>query len=602
MTRARTLGRLLATGAAAVTVAALGLAAPPASAAPAGHAAKPAPVDPSAVGRSRAPRAAAAAPATSTHTVPNELLRQTLAEGDADAQPEPNISALCQDTIGQLNVYNPVAPNVDAINHDTTVTVGSQTGCQAAQNETSIAVNPVNPNAIVAGANDYRVFVNREGRNDSTGWAYASRDGGRTWTDTQVPGLVQQTGATGALRAMDAAGDPAVAWGPNNTVYYANLVFSRAAPAPGGTEGASGMVVSVSHDGGFTWDQPTILTIDGANPDGTFAPTRFFNDKEWIAVDPFRGTVYVSWTKFTDNPDGSYLESPIVVVKSTDGGRHFTAPTRVSPSLAGFTGGITPFAQGSNPAVQNDGTLQIAYETSVCANVNCDQAADHDATVVATSRDGGRTFRTTEVALNFDFPTNEDVGRATLTGENFRLNSYPQLTVDRFTNRLWVTWADNRNGQYNGSTSVKTNGDALVTSSANGRDWTPLKTVGTAADEVFPAVAALGGRVAVTYYTRTYDPHGIGLDYAYQAGWGDRVATGRAHRITTQTSNPGVQFVGIGLMSGQVLQGVFIGDYSAVAVGLDFRIHPCWTDFRGNPGTTSPNQDAMSQSISLFQD
>ena len=48
---------------------------------------------------------------------------------------------------------------------------------------------------------------------------------------------------------------------------------------------------------------------------------------------------------------------------------------------------------------------------------------------------------------------------------------------------------------------------------------------------------------------------------------------------------------------GTVLQGVFIGDYSAAAMGFDFRLHPCWTDFRGNPGTTKPNQDAYTQSI-----
>jgi hypothetical protein len=44
---------------------------------------------------------------------------------------------------------------------------------------------------------------------------------------------------------------------------------------------------------------------------------------------------------------------------------------------------------------------------------------------------------------------------------------------------------------------------------------------------------------------------------------------------------------------------VFIGDYSGAALGLDFRLHPCWTDFRGNPGRTAPNQDAYTQSISL---
>jgi hypothetical protein len=45
---------------------------------------------------------------------------------------------------------------------------------------------------------------------------------------------------------------------------------------------------------------------------------------------------------------------------------------------------------------------------------------------------------------------------------------------------------------------------------------------------------------------------------------------------------------------------VFIGDYTAVSIGADLRIHPSWTDFRGRPGVTSPNQDAYTQSISLL--
>jgi hypothetical protein len=73
----------------------------------------------------------------------------------------------------------------------------------------------------------------------------------------------------------------------------------------------------------------------------------------------------------------------------------------------------------------------------------------------------------------------------------------------------------------------------------------------------------------------------------------------RLHRVTTQTSNPQIQFVALGAVTGNVLQGVFIGDYTAVALGSDGVLHPCWTDFRGKPGVTAPNQDAYTQGISL---
>jgi hypothetical protein len=541
---------------------------------------RPAPVDPSGT-RGFAPRVAAPA---SRPNVPNELLAKTLFEEDENA-PEPAVSALCQDYLGQPNPYPAVAPNVDVIHDDTVVQAGSQTGCQSAQNETTIAVNPFNSNNLVAGSNDYRVFNARESRNDSSGWAYTSFDGGRTWLNVQLPHLVFSTGATGALSDMDGAGDPAIAFGPHNTVYYANISFSR-------LNGGSAVTLSVSHDGGRTFGEPTLIALDGADADGNPVDTEIFNDKEWVGADPLTGEVYVSWTRF------SATDSPIMVRRSTDFGRTFAPAVQVSPDTSDFHGGITSFDQGSIPQVGNDGTLYIAYEASVCDTLACTGPNDHDAIVVATSKNHGRTFKNTEVALDFDFPANEDVGSSTLTGLNFRINSFPQMAYDRLTGKLWITWADDRNGQYDGSTSVKTNGDNFLVSSSDGRHWSGLTRVGTSADEVYPAVAAVAGRVAVTSYTRKYDPAGINIDYAMWTGWGNRL--GPIHRVTTVSENPNVQFVGIGLESGEVLQGEFIGDYTAVAMGLDFKVHPCWIDFRGNPALNTPNQDVYTQSLSAF--
>ncbi len=567
------------------------LASQPASAAPGGRAyarsggiQRPAPVD----ARSGGTRAPARVAPSATHNVPNELLAKTLFEGDADQAGEPNISAQCVGELGSPNPYPNPAPNVDVIHGDTTVPVGSQIGCQSAQNETPIAVNPFNPRNLVGGANDYRVFNTRESRNDSSGVAYTTFDGGATWTDVQLPHLTFQTGATGALSDMDSAGDPVVAFGPHNTVYYANIAFSR-------LNGGSAITMSVSHNGGLTFGEPSIVQLDGVNPDGTPTDTNIFNDKEWIGADPFSGTVYVTWTRFDGN-----TESPIMVRKSTDFGRTWGAAVRVAPGMTGFSGGITPFDQGSNPVVGNDGTLYVAYEASVCETLNCDQPTDHDAVVIATSHNGGRTFRNVEASLDFDFPTNEDVGSATLTGLNFRINSFPQMTIDRLTGKLWVTWADDRNGSYGGSESVKTNGDNFVISSSDGRHWSGLTRVGTANDEVFGAIAALGGRVVVSSYTRHYDPSGFFLDFAMWKGWGNGIGSAPIQRVTTVSEDPNVQFVGVGLITGDTLQGVFIGDYTAIAIGIDFKVHPMWTDFRGNPGTNTPNQDAYTQSLSAF--
>jgi hypothetical protein len=549
------------------------------------HGLRPAPVDQSGVARAArlAPNTAATA---SRPNVPNELLSKTLFDDDA-RQPEPNLSALCQSYLGQPNPYGPIAPNVDMINGDTVVQAGSQTGCQSAQNETTIATNPFNPLNLVAGTNDYRIFNTREGRNDGSGWAYTTFNGGKSWLNVQLPHLTFQTNATGALSDMDSAGDPAIAFGPHNTVYYANIAFSR-------LNLGSAVTLSVSHDGGMTWDDPTIIALDGVDANGNPLDTPNFNDKEWVGADPLTGTVYVSWTQF------NATESPILVRRSTDFGKTFAPAVQVSPDTTNFNGGITSFSSGSIPQVGNDGTLYIAYEAAVCDTLNCDSPNDHDAVIVATSRNHGQTFKNAEVSLDFDFPPNEDVGRSTLTGLNFRINSFPQMAYDRVTGKLWVTWADDRNGQYNGFTSIKTNGDNFVVSSSDGKHWSAPTKVGTADDEVYGAIAAVGGRVALTSYTRHYDPTGINLDYAMWTGWGSGIGSAPIQRVTTASENPNVQFVGVGLLSGQTLQGEFIGDYTAVAMGPDFKVHPCWTDFRGNPALNTPNQDAVTQSLSAL--
>lgn len=506
-------------------------------------------------------------------------------ESESFDDPDPAASGLCRSST--FNSTNPYAPttNVDAINGDPVNNSGfSSFGCVTAQNETTVAVNPTNPQNVVAGTNDYRVCCDLDGLNDTTGWAYYSMDGGATWTDVQVPRLTVETGGKGNFKKVDSAGDPALAFGPDGTLYYANIVFAR-------DTYASGVAVSVSKNGGATWSDPTMVKFDNT--------IKIFNDKEWIGAGP-KGVV-LTWTRFVMDQDGNYLGSPIVMAVSRDRGK---AWTQIGSPVSDNT---HPYNQGSMPVFAPNGTLYVAYEASAP-----ETGYSQDATIVARSTDLGKHFSQTTIGRVYDdldcYPQYE--GSQTLTGEHFRLNSYPSISVDPTNGHVAVVWSDDQGagscGTGGSSFVGTTNAVVKIVTSNNGTSYTaPLQI--SAGDTLFPSVAANGGKIAVSYYTRAYSPDTdvcravtgndpdtapadggipVCLDYAARSstdGFGSET------RLTTESSNPYIQFA----------DGSFIGDYSQIAIGSNGVAHPVWTDFRGNPnpGGTRANQDAYTQAF-----
>jgi hypothetical protein len=467
-------------------------------------------------------------------------------------------------------------------------TGSSNLGCRTPQNETTIAVNPTNARNLIAGANDYRVVSPRSGLNDGSGWAYVSSDGGATWTNVLLPGLTLQTGGQGNFKKMDSAGDPVIAFGPDGTAYYANIVFSR------GTF-ASGIAVSVSSDGGATWGMPNMVSFSDSG--------NFFHDKEWIGAGR-DGRVVVTWTRFNQGPKGAgYLESPIVGAISFDRGKTWNRQSFPVSDNA------HPYNQGSQVGFAPNGDLYVAYE-----GANPDTGYQTDSLMLARSTDDGRTFSQATLARVYDdldcYPVYN--GRQTLTDMHFRLNSYPAMSIDPASGRIALAWADQQgSGTCGGGGSSFTGTTANTTKLVHGT-WGSFSSVLTIAgggttDTVFPAVAAGAGKVTVSYYTRAYrgthdaavckvkipdiDPgpvvatevtaNSVCLDYAARTVTVSSGALGAERRLTSHGSNPFVQFA----------NGAFIGDYTQIAVGSDGVAHAAWTDFRGRPGTTSANQD-----------
>src|SRR3989442_10766984 len=143
------------------------------------------------------------------------------------------------------------------------------------QQETTVAVNPLDPQNIVEGNID-------RAPNPATNTFSFTTDGGQTWT---FGGPVPLENST------DAAGDPALSADADGNFYYSYLDDI----IPNGRAiTRTDLVVAKSTDGGRTFSTSSVA-LQGS-------PTEF-PDKDYIGVDgwagsPFRGNIYVGWTDF----------------------------------------------------------------------------------------------------------------------------------------------------------------------------------------------------------------------------------------------------------------------------------------------------------------
>ena len=468
----------------------------------------------------------------------------------------------------------------------------------APQNETAIAVDPNNPNRIVAAANDY---VTRtwsctvdgtpcSALGDAYSGTYFSNDGGQTWccaaTDpshlgTLIPGVEHLTGGP-----YDAGGDPALAFDSQGNVFYAGLGFDRTSP-PNTVTVSKGTFTG----GNLTWGAPTFI---GA----TTAPS-VLNDKEWIGVDWHSGSsyqdrVYVSWTRYIFNAfNGAYVQSPIFFAYSTDGGQTFSTPTSISANVL--------YDQGSRSVVGYDGSVYVFFE-------GAKRLSTRDSTFVVKSTDGGVTFGTPVAVSKL-----QDI--ATPANAVFRVNSFP--AADAAPNGdLYVAWSSqmsNSGGLCASTTNSGCHAAALYSKSSDGgATWSapapifPALDASYRAPEGYPApdglVAPASRRVDTFWPGVAASPSGRVYMSAYAADvvspWQTckTAAAGVEGRINCLELNGYIHNARLDYAVADLTTGVtnivsthpintrygfgggFIGDYTALAVGSDDLFHALWTD------------------------
>ena len=217
------------------------------------------------------------------------------------------------------------------------------------QNEPTIALNPINPNFLIAGSNDEQrqpacgpgAVRGATVASDcsffpgvGTSGIYTSSDGGGTWVNR---GLLDGQAAWQGKGVLS-DGDPVIAYGPKpdaaGRFNYANgaRAYYSSLASISSAKGIEYIIVSTSDDNGLTWGAPVVATTKTSASD--------FNDKNWITVDtnassPYFGRVYVSWTEFRSRGNGS---EPVMVSSSSDGGASYSAPNQLSPAGNNGTG------------------------------------------------------------------------------------------------------------------------------------------------------------------------------------------------------------------------------------------------------------------------
>lgn len=332
------------------------------------------------------------------------------------------------------------------------------------------------------------------------------------------------------------AGDVSVAIDRHGHAFLCYIAFDKTGVTSywGLAGSRGGIFVRRSLDGGATWEQEPRVVVE--HP--VTKPVLPWEDMPSIVADtraksPFVGNLYIGWIQYQVD------KTVMLFSRSTDDGLSWSAPALISAEQGlprDDTGGLVGF----RAAVADDGTLYATW-------------SDGKGIVFTSSKDGGKTFARSRRVIETAPPY--------FNIANFsRGNGFPNIAIHPSTHRLYVSWADYRNGDI----------DVFVATSADrGRHWSqPTRVnddpVHDGKDQFMQWVAVdpSDGSAYVMFYDRRGDSANV-----------------KPIVVLARSTDGGLTFVNYAWTdtSFDPRQASFLGDYNGLSAG-DGRVYGIWPE------------------------
>src|ERR1043166_1943561 len=438
------------------------------------------------------------------------------------------------------------------------INVDPSNGVEGYQGENSIAIDPNNPQHIIAHSNTFFRDTTAQCQSPTGGSAltfgtmalFGSSDGGATWKYNCAPWHTSVTGGVTSANAYFGS-DPALAWDAQGNAYACYMLISQNSS---GSAGAS-IVVAKSTDVGQSWQQ---LGSPLVNRIGV---TTSLDDKEMFTIDTtsgqahsFPGRLYVIWD-----------EGNVERIAHSDAGTHWTT---VPP--ASNTGAI-----GGNLAIGADGTV---YAVWTRYNV--------ETIVFSKSTDGGTTW-TAPAVISTNALQSFGSNNLPPAQDTRGINGFAAIDVDRNSNsaffgNIYVSFTDFPSG-------VTTGADLnayMIRSTNGGTTWSTRVKVNDdnwGASQFFPwlAVDQSDGSVNMSWIDSRIDPINRKTQMVYARSIDGGVSFEPNILIHDNGANfrNNVNYSDENTVDNTAFNGNQYGDYSGIAA-FTRQVHPLWTDSR----------------------